>query len=184
MAPLGGAGGSVQGLGRMGEGAGQETGRERQNRELQELLGELRVILPGVQVLFAFLLTLPFTARWGTVTALQRNVYYAALLCTAAATILLIAPSTHHRLLWHRRPRAKEHELRVGSALALAATTLLAAAIAGVVFLVTDVLFPGGPAGVAMATFAGLCGWFWYALPVLQRRQYTADGAAGDQPGD
>ncbi len=85
----------------MKEAAGRETGveeagedaQERSAREVVELLQELRVVLPGVQVLFAFLLTVPFTQRFAQLTALQQDVFFATLLCTAAATALLIAPS-------------------------------------------------------------------------------------------
>ena len=88
----------------------QRTGEdrnERRARELAELLQELRVMLPGVQVLFAFLLTVPFSARFGDVTSLQQAVFFGTLLCTALSAGLLLAPSAHHRLLW--RQQAREH---------------------------------------------------------------------------
>jgi hypothetical protein len=78
---------------------------DRRAREVVELLQELRIVLPGVQVLFAFLLTVPFAGRFTDLSALQRNVFFATLLCTAVATALLIAPSAHHRLLWRQGAR-------------------------------------------------------------------------------
>ena len=81
---------------------GGEDEGQRRARELVELLQELRVVLPGVQVLFAFLLTVPFAGRFGQLDGLQRSVFFATLMCTAAATALLIAPSAHHRVLWRR----------------------------------------------------------------------------------
>ena len=86
-------------------GEDQKQRRDR-DRELIELLNELRVALPGVQVLFAFLLIVPFSQRFSSVTPLQRYAYFATLLCAAVSAVLLIAPSSHHRLLW--RQHAKE----------------------------------------------------------------------------
>src|SRR3954470_23935070 len=76
----------------------EETEKERLDRNLIELLNELRVALPGVQVLFAFLLAVPFNQRFAEVTDFQRDVYFATLMCTAVATALLLAPSTLHRI--------------------------------------------------------------------------------------
>src|SRR5512132_3521469 len=86
-----------------------ESKEERQDRELIELLNELRVALPGVQVLFAFLLGVPFTQRFGQMSELQKDVYFVTFLCAAASTALLIAPSAYHRLEW--RQGDKEHLL-------------------------------------------------------------------------
>ena len=91
------------------------------DRELIELLNELRVVLPGVQVLFAFLLAVPFSSGWTRVTDLQRDVFFLAFICTAAASILLIAPSAYHRLRW--REGDKEQMLRTSNRLAIAGTT-------------------------------------------------------------
>jgi hypothetical protein len=82
-----------------------ENHKERLDRELIELLDELRVALPGVQMLFAFLLIVPFSQRFSSVTPLQRHVYFATLLCAAVSAALLIAPFSHHRLvIWRRLP--------------------------------------------------------------------------------
>ena len=80
--------------------------QERVDRNLHELLEELRVALPGVQVLFAFLLTVPFAQRFATVTPFQQNVYFATLLCAAAASAFLIAPSAHHRVQFRQQDKA------------------------------------------------------------------------------
>jgi hypothetical protein len=141
--------------------------QEKAHRRLIELLQELRVALPGVQVLFGFLLVVPFSARWGRVTAFQQDLYFACLLCSAAATAFLIAPSAIHRLDFGRgdKPRI----VQVSNVLAIAGLTFLALAVVGVVLLITDVLYGssaaiGYTAGVA-ATFVVL----WYAIPLFLR---------------
>ena len=105
---------------------GESTG-ERLDRELMELLQELRVMLPGVQVLLAFLLIAPFQQRFAQLPGSLRNAFFAAIACATLATALLIAPSAHHRLRW--RARDKERLLRIGNQLALWGTVFLAAAI-------------------------------------------------------
>jgi len=145
----------------------RETKEERLDRELIELLNELRVALPGVQVLFAFLLGVPFTQRFGTTTELQRDVYFLTFLCAAASTALLIAPSAYHRLNW--RQADKEHLLVASNRLAIAGTAFLAISIAGTVFLVTDMVFEAASAALVAAATAAFFGWFWYALPLLRR---------------
>ncbi len=137
------------------------------NRELIELLNELRVALPGVQVLFAFLLAVPFANGWDRVTVFQRDVFFVAFMCTAAATILLIAPSTYHRLRW--REHDKEHMLVTANRLTIAGTAFLALAMISVVLLITDLLFSLGWAIAATVAIALAFGWFWYGLPL--RRQ-------------
>ena len=140
---------------------------ERLDRELIELLNELRVVLPGVQVLFAFLLGVPFTQRFAQTTELQRDVYFLTFLCTAVSTALLIAPSAYHRLNW--RQEDKEHLLVVSNRMAIAGTVFLAIAIAGSVFVVTDLIFAATAAAVAAAATAAVFGVLWYALPLLRR---------------
>ena len=140
---------------------------ERLDRELIEFLNELRVALPGVQVLFAFLLGVPFTQRFGQVSELQKDVYFVTFLCAAASTALLIAPSAYHRLEW--RQGDKEHLLVVSNRLAIAGTALLALSIAGTVFVVTDMLFDVTSAALLAAATAAFFSWFWYALPLLRR---------------
>lgn len=149
----------------------QDTGEDQQERtarELIELLQELRIVLPGVQVLFAFLLTVPFAGRFTELTDPQRYVFFGALLCTAAATALLIAPSAHHRLLF--RQGAREHRLQTGNALTIAGLAFLVPAMVGVVYVITDLMFGLAAAvavTVAMAvSFVGL----WFVLPFIYRQ--------------
>ena len=144
-----------------------ESKQEQLDRELIELLNELRVALPGVQLLFAFLLGVPFTQRFGEVTDIQKDVYFLTFLCAAVATALLIAPSAYHRLDWRRGD--KEHLLVVSNRLAISGTAFLALAIAGAVFVVTDMLFDPTSAAVVAAATAAFFGWFWYGLPLLRR---------------
>lgn len=139
---------------------------EKLDRELIELLNELRVVLPGVQVLFAFLLTVPFTQRFPSLTDLQRDVYFASFIATAAATVLLMAPSAFHRLRW--RQRDKERLLVLSNRFAIGGLTLLAASIALVVFTVTDVIFATGSAAVASGLVAGAIVIFWFVVPLMR----------------
>ena len=118
---------------------GDEDRDERLDRELIELLNELRVVLPGVQVLFAFLLTVPFTQRFADVSDRQKDTYLFTLVCTALGSALLIAPSSYHRIRF--REYDKERLLRTSNRLAIAGTVLLALAMSAAVFLITDFLF-------------------------------------------
>jgi predicted membrane channel-forming protein YqfA (hemolysin III family) len=147
--------------------ARDESKDERLDRELIELLNELRVALPGVQVLFAFLLAVPFTQRFERLTSVQEDVFFAAFLATAVATILLIAPSSYHRLRW--REHDKEQILQTSNRLAIAGTIFLALAMVGVVYLVTDLLFGLAATGIATGIAAALFTWFWYGLPLVRR---------------
>ena len=152
----------------VGEPESAEDRQERSAREVVELLQELRIVLPGVQILFAFLLTVPFAQRFAELTGLQRNVFFATLLCTAAATALLIAPSAHHRLLF--RQGAREHRLRVGNLLTIFGLIFLVPAMVGVIFVITDLMF-GLMGAVAVTVLMALVfGSLWFALPLWYRR--------------
>jgi membrane protein YdbS with pleckstrin-like domain len=145
----------------------EQRSREDLNRELIELLNELRVALPGVQVLFAFLLAVPFANGWKRVTDFQRDVFFVAFLCTAAATALLIAPSAYHRLRW--REHDKEHMLELSNRLAIAGMAMLACAISASVFLITDILFDLWEAVLVTALVTVGFAWLWYGLPLWRR---------------
>ena len=145
----------------------EETKKERVDRELIELLNELRVALPGVQVLFAFLLTVPFSQRFSQVTAVQKDVYFATFVSAAAATIFLIAPSANHRVQF--RQDDKEALLIRSNWLAIVGTVFLASAVMGTTFLITDILFGGLATGITTAILAGLLIWFWYGVPIVRR---------------
>ena len=146
-----------------------ETDDERHDRQLNELLQELRVALPGVQVLFAFLLTVPFSSRFDETTTLQRDAYFATLLLTAAATILLMAPSAAHRLLFHRG--VKGAVVEIGHRMAVAGLGVLALAIAGAVFLITDVLFDTSGAVVVAVLVLVVIAVVWALLPLSALRR-------------
>lgn len=132
-----------------------------------ELLQELRVALPGVQVLFGFLLVVPFSARWGEVTSFQQDLYFACLLCAAAATAFLIAPTAIHRLDFEQGD--KPLIVRISNVLAIIGLTFLALAIVGVVLLITDLLYSGAVVAVYAATVAGIFIALWYMIPLVLR---------------
>ena len=139
----------------------------KQDRELIELLNELRVALPGVQVLFAFLLTVPFTQRFPTLNSLERNSFFLAFMCTALASVFLIAPTAYHRIQW--REKDKEHMLRVSNWQAIVGTVFLAVGMSSVVFLITEMLFDSAWASLVTAAVTGLFAWFWFGLPLTRR---------------
>jgi Flp pilus assembly protein TadB len=144
-----------------------ESKEERLDRELIEFLNELRVALPGVQVLFAFLLAVPFTQGWQRVTELQRNVFFAAVLTATVATVLLIAPSAYHRIQW--REHDKEHMLQTSNQLAIAGTIFLALSMTCVVFVITDLLYGSALVAAVTAGTAAAFAWFWYGLPLRRK---------------
>ena len=146
----------------------RETELERFDRNLNELMGELRVALPGVQVLFAFLLVAPFNQRFGSVSEFERHLYFATFLCTLLASILLIAPTMIHRLAFRRGEKA--FLVDVANRLMIAGLSVLAVAMTGASALVTHYLF--GPTTTVITT-AGVVIAFamiWFALPLRRRR--------------
>jgi hypothetical protein len=144
----------------------EESKDERLDRELIELLNELRVALPGVQVLFAFLLTVPFTNRFSRVSDFQKDMYLVALVATAIGSILLIAPTAHHRIRW--RDYDKEALLRRANRLAIAGTVFLAVGMTAAVWLVTDFLFQRALTASVVALLVLCFAWFWYGMPLLR----------------
>ena len=126
-----------------------EQPEERLNRELIELLNELRVALPGVQVLFAFLLTVPFSDRFLTLTGSQRAIYFATFVGTTIATGLFMAPTAYHRIRF--RQGDKERMLRTSNRFAIAGIAFLALSVTLAVVLTTDLMF-----GLGTATMVGL----------------------------
>ncbi len=144
-----------------------ETRDERADRNMAELLQELRVALPGVQVLFAFLLTVPFAPRFERVTAFQEKAYFVVLLLSAAATAFLIAPSAYHRLNFAQGD--KPHIVAVASRLTVAGMVLLALAMSGAVLLVTDYLFASGTTTVTTAAVVLMFAFLWFAMPLMRR---------------
>jgi len=144
-----------------------EQPEERLNRELIELLNELRVALPGVQVLFAFLLTVPFSDRFQTLTGSQRAIYFATFVGTTIATGVLMAPTAYHRIRF--RQGDKERMLRTSNRFAIAGIAFLALSVTLAVVLTADLMF-----GLATAVIVGLGAfaflvWVWFAIPISRR---------------
>jgi hypothetical protein len=134
------------------------------DRELIELLNELRVTLPGVQVLFAFLLIAPFSQGFDRVNDLQKYAYLLALVFTALGSAFLIAPTPYHRIRF--RDRDKEAMLRIANRLALAGTACLAAGISCALFFVTDFLFRSPVPALVTAFVVLVIATLWYGLPI------------------
>jgi hypothetical protein len=149
------------------DGRRDETEEERLDRNLTELLNELRVALPGVQVLFAFLLGVPFTQRFSELTSYQEDVYYATLICAAAASAFLIAPSAQHRIEF--RQKDKRYIVLLANRLAIVGLTFLALAMTGVVLLITDFIFSALAATIATTATALVFAFLWYVIPVARR---------------
>jgi hypothetical protein len=149
-------------------GAGrQETEEERLDRNLDELLGELRVALPGVQVLFAFLLVVPFNQGFAKITPGQERLYLATLLSAGLASAFLIAPTAHHRMTF--RLQDKEHLVVVANRLAILGLTFLAISMTGAIGLVTDVVFSTSVAVVSAAVIGATFVALWIVWPFKRR---------------
>ncbi len=144
-----------------------EDEAERLDRELIELLNEVRVAMPGVQVLFGFLLTVPFQQGFQRITETQRYVYFVTLLLAAAATAMLIAPSAFHRILFreHQKPRI----VKQGSRQLVTGLGLLALAMTGAVFLITDILFGTTTVVAVVAGVAVLYAWMWFGIGLVRK---------------
>ncbi len=151
-----------------------ESDDERRNRELIELLNELRVVLTGVQVLFAFLLTLPFTDRFQDLVPTQRLMYSVAFTVVATASVLLMAPTAYHRIRF--RQQDKERMLRWANRFAIVGVGLLAIAIGTIVLLVIDVLYALPTASFIAGAVMALIAWSWFALPLYRRLDDASSG--------
>jgi hypothetical protein len=152
----------------------EESEGERLDRNLGELLQELRVVIPGVQVLFAFLLTVPFQERFTEINAFQRDVYFTTLMCTAISAILLMSPTAYHRLTF--RYQQKRRLVFYSNRFAIIGLTFLAAAMTGALLLVTDVLFSTTASAVVVGlTVTGIL-VLWYALPLRRRFSLRSEG--------
>jgi hypothetical protein len=140
-----------------------ETDAERIDRNLRELMEELRVAVIGVQVLFAFLLALPFTARFGEIDGWQHGLYVVDLLLAALATALLIAPVAYHRLVFRRH--VKRRLLFRSNALAVIGLGVIGLTTAGSVLLVVSVIYSGVIAPILASLCALTTFGLWYAIP-------------------
>lgn len=158
----------------------EETEGERLDRNLGELLQELRIALPGVQVLFAFLLAVPFQQNFTKITGFEKTVYFATLLLTALSAVLLISPSAYHRITF--RMQQKDHLVFLANRFAIAGLGTLALAMTGAIVLITDVLY--GPTATAVTgalaflTFAV----FWHLLPLRRRFDSEQEPAPSQDP--
>src|SRR3954466_11379124 len=158
-----------------------ETVLERCDRNLVELLQEVRVAQTGVQILFAFLLTVPFTARFERLTSFQEILYFGTLLAAGAAAMLLIAPTSYHRIVF--RLGDKENLVRAANRLTIYGLAFVALAMVGVLCLIRDVLLPGPGAVGTTCTATMICVTSWYLVPLRRRRhlQRQAEPAALDE---
>jgi Family of unknown function (DUF6328) len=147
---------------------------ERSNRQMAELLQELRVALPGVQILFAFLLTVPFAQGFQKVTGFQRTLFFITLLATAASTICLIAPTATHRLRFHQNDR--RYVIESANRLLIVGLVFLGVAIVCAITLITDYLYGLGghwywPALVALGVLV-----LWFARPLIRHLRGLSSG--------
>jgi hypothetical protein len=145
-----------------------EDQQERLNRQFIELLHEARTAILGVQVLFVFLLRVPFSQRFSSLSTPEEYVLYATFLCTLLSAALLMAPTPHHRILW--REHQREERLALGNRLIMAGLSFLALATLGVVFLISELVVGGVGAAVATVGVGLVFLWVWYGQPLLSMR--------------
>jgi uncharacterized protein involved in cysteine biosynthesis len=146
-----------------------ETEAERLDRNLEELLQELRIAIPGIQFLFAFLLVVPFQQGWVNVTDFEKNVYYVALLATTLAGVCLMGAPARHRLRF--REMDKEWVVRSSHKYMIAGLVLLGIAITTVILLVSHVVFAPATAVVATVLIACAILWVWFGAPLVRELQ-------------
>jgi Family of unknown function (DUF6328) len=161
------------GAGRPGPARPDETEAERDDRNLIELLQELRVAGLGVQVLFGFLLSLPFTNRFVKLSHAQRELYVASVVLAAISTALLVGPVAYHRLVF--RQHQKEQLIKDANLMAILGLASVALAVSAAVLLVVSYVNPGAPAVIITVIVVCLFGGLWFALPLARRRRFQAD---------
>jgi hypothetical protein len=144
-----------------------ESEEQRADRNLSDLLQELRVALPGVQVLFAFLLTVPFTQRFDQLSDFEEKLYFGVLISVALATVLLVAPTVGHRILFRRQQ--KEYLVTVANRLAMIGMFLLAVSMCGAIAVISAFLFGAATAVISTAVMAAAFLGFWFAGPLMRR---------------
>jgi uncharacterized membrane protein len=145
-----------------------ESPKEREDRQLRELLEEHRVVMPGAQVLLGFMLTAPFASRFGRTTQFERAVLYACILSTATGALLLMGTSVYHRQRWQEGDKSRV--VVIGHRLFLSGTFCLALGMSCAVFLVGDVLFGIYAAIAAIAVTSTVIVGVWYVLPAVRPR--------------
>ncbi len=156
-------------------GADSRSDHERKrDRQMIELLNELRVALPGVQILFAFLLTVPFAQRFSQITGFQRDVFYITLIATTLSAACLIAPSAAHRLRFHRSDR--EWLIESANGLMIVGLVFLAIAIGAAFLLITDVLFNGARVWIySLIVWLVILG-LWFLRPLIRHFRGLSSG--------
>src|SRR5215218_6019224 len=160
----------------------EETEEERLDRNLSELLQELRVALPGVQVLFAFLLAVPFQQNFEKITPFQKGAYFGTLICTAISAVMLISPTAYHRLTF--RYQQKRRLVYYSNQFSIIGLTFLALAMTGAIMLITDVLFGGLVTALMTAATVLVFGVFWFGLPLRRRLSLSAAEEPLEMPAD
>jgi hypothetical protein len=150
-----------------------ETRKQRVDRELTELLGELRIALPGVQMLFAFLLTVPFYARFDTLTGVSRGVFFLTFTFTTVAAVFMIAPSSNHRISF--RAQDKERLLLRANRFAIAGIAFLALAICGVMYFIAGMLLGQEWAPYFTGATATLIALTWYLAPLVRKLAHDSE---------
>ncbi|SEL86166.1 DUF6328 family protein [Nonomuraea pusilla] len=158
----------------------QESHQERADRNFVELLQGARVAVTGVQVLFAFLLTVPFSSGFGRIDLADRWLYYVALVSAAVASICYIAPTTQHRVLF--RQGLKEKLVRRSNFYGIAGALALAVSMTAATMLVVDYLFHATVASVTAAALAVLSAWTWFVQPALDRSDQPSPSGRGAHP--
>jgi hypothetical protein len=158
----------------------RESRAERLDRNTIELINELRVAGTGIQVLFAFLLVVPFNNRFTHLSTFERWLYFFALICIAAAAMLLIAPSIHHRLLFRLKQRA--YLVSTGNAMLIAGCAFLSVGMTAILVLISDVIFGALAAVIVGVLTASVVGGLWFAMPLMRRREVRDCGAADYGP--
>jgi hypothetical protein len=156
-----------------------ESPEARISRELDELLQQLRITLPGVQVLFAFLLTVPFTERFHLVDGVSRDMFFVAFLTTTAAAAFLLAPVAYARIQFRRYD--KERLIRLGTFAAITGLALLAISLSASTFVVTEVLFSNAAAALVSALALLLFAVAWFVVPMIARLSARKDPEVTDE---
>ena len=159
-----------------------ETEEERLDRNLNEMLQELRVALPGVQVLFAFLLAVPFAQGWEKITGFQKGAYFGTLICTAISAVMLISPTAYHRLTF--RYQQKRQLVFYSTRFSIIGLTFLALAMTGAIMLITDFLFGKTATIVTSLVTVLVFSLFWFALPLRGRLRLSAGQEPLGKPAD
>lgn len=153
--------------------APEETDKQRHNRELIELLNELRVLLPGAQVIFAFLLAVPFSDRFKEISSTDKALYFATLCSTALASLLLIAPGAMHRLNF--RLIDKGALVRIATNLAIAGTVFVALSMIGALMFISELIYSGTAAVVVGLISSALFVGGWFLMPLRWRRNHPEE---------